>query len=182
MNGREGFVCPRCRCGDLERSAVRWYERPRKIISRARPYRCHRCRHRTWRRASTRNPPDDTTPDAVSNTTDLQTWRSGDSVNFAGSKMTATSKGSTERLVTVEQGRGYLVFNSRVALPVKYELRTDEQGRTTGRVVGPDEITLKRHLGSATLTLADGRIWECILAGHDGRLVDGQSPLPARES
>jgi hypothetical protein len=40
--------CPRCGSPDLQRSRVRFYERPRKALSAARPYRCGRCRKRTW--------------------------------------------------------------------------------------------------------------------------------------
>lgn len=48
MRDRRGFTCPRCRCTYFDRSSVRWYERLRKALTRARPYRCYQCRRRYW--------------------------------------------------------------------------------------------------------------------------------------
>jgi uncharacterized protein with PIN domain len=40
--------CPKCGSPDLQRSRVRFYEKPRKALSAARPYRCESCRKRSW--------------------------------------------------------------------------------------------------------------------------------------
>jgi predicted nucleic-acid-binding Zn-ribbon protein len=56
MRYRRGFVCPRCRCTVFDRSAVRWYERLRKVFDRARPYRCYQCRRRCWLHADAVTP------------------------------------------------------------------------------------------------------------------------------
>jgi len=41
--------CPRCQSGHVHRSRVRWYERPVKLATSRRPYRCHACGWRGWR-------------------------------------------------------------------------------------------------------------------------------------
>ena len=40
--------CPTCGSADLQRSYVRFYERPRKALAEARPYRCGSCHRRVW--------------------------------------------------------------------------------------------------------------------------------------
>lgn len=42
------MACRRCGARDFHRSRVRWWERPLKVVTARRPYRCHTCGRRGW--------------------------------------------------------------------------------------------------------------------------------------
>ena len=50
ITGEALSECPRCGRPNLRRSQVRFYEKPRKVLSSSRPYRCNGCRLRVWGR------------------------------------------------------------------------------------------------------------------------------------
>lgn len=61
--------CPNCGSANLHRSSVRFYEKPRKALAVARPYRCGSCQRRVWGNLQSNPadvpaawPPPDTTP------------------------------------------------------------------------------------------------------------------------